>query len=87
MASVVYPVVPYAYIYEKAGGSHKQGKAYPEEALIVIQQAGNWYRIEDPGGDEPFDRPVDRSLYPEFWVKVADTVESHGNGEPPPPPA
>lgn len=71
--AIVYAKVPYAYVWGDNNSTHKQGKVFPEQPLHTKKETNGWYLIEEP----VLDRPVDPA-YPNFWIKVEDTVESHG---------
>lgn len=72
---VVYAKTPYAYVWADNNQVHKQGKVFPEQALRVIKETVDWYEIQMPN----LDREVDLSVYPHFWIRKEDTVDSHGD--------
>ena len=73
IGDVVYATAPYTYIWADNKGVHKQGKAFPNQQLIIKQVwQKSWYEIKPL----ELDRPVDVSKYPAYWVKQAEVMQA-----------
>lgn len=59
-------------VWDSHRKAHRQGKIPNEGTLLeVLTEVGGWYEIVEP----PLDRAVDDG-YPNFWVRVQDTLKS-----------
>lgn len=82
--ATLFAKVPYAYVWGDNNGTHKQGKAYPWQPLVVLKENKDWVKIEPL----ELDRKVDRSEYPDFWVRKVDVstaIQTPPPAAPPPP--
>lgn len=81
MADIIYGKAPYAYVWADNNGTHKHGKVFPDQGLVVSAEKGNGYWIERP----VLDREVDpRYAAMGFWIFKDDVVLSHGSDPEPP---
>lgn len=72
---------PYAYVYADNNGTHKQGKVFPDQALLVSDEKGNGYWLKKP----TLDRELDPRYMDKFWVFKTDVEHVYAPAPAPEP--
>jgi hypothetical protein len=80
MMGYVYAAKPDTVIWSDNNKTHKAGKVPQYEELFVVDESGDWYKIERPANISLDPDPA----YPHYWVSKMDTLNKPPQ-EPEPP--